>query len=307
MQLSDSQRLHGLVAATHTPFHADGLLHLEIVEKQARFLSDKGVDAVFIGGTTGESSSLTVAERLALAERWMQVVKGSDLRVIVHVGANCLADARALANQAQTLGAAAIAALTPCYFKPRSVEDLVACMADIAAAAPETPFYFYDIPSLTGVSLPMTAFLAQGKERIPSLVGLKFTNSDLVSYNECLHADGGQWDIPFGFDEIMLSALVLGARGAVGSSFNFAAPVYLRLMAAFQRGDLKAAREEQWNSVQIIKLLASYGYMGAAKATMKMLGVDVGPTRLPNASLSPGQAAKLEEQLERLGFFDAMQ
>ncbi|MDA1277901.1 MAG: dihydrodipicolinate synthase family protein [Verrucomicrobia bacterium] len=304
MNLPDSQRLHGLIAATHTPFYADGSLNLAVVERQAEHMVKNQVGTVFIGGTTGENSSLTFEERRALAQRWSEVVRGTKLRLVVHVGSNCLSDARALAAQAQALGAAAIAALSPSYFKPRTLDDLIASAAEIADGAPETPFYFYEIPSFTNVSLPMPAFLAQAPPRIPTLVGLKFTNPDLMAYNECLHADEGRWDIPWGLDEIMLSALALGARGAVGSSFNFAAPIYHRLMAAFQRGDLAAAREEQWRSVRLIKLLASYGYMGAAKATMKMLGVDVGLARLPNGTLSPQQTARLRSELEALGFFD---
>src|SRR5262249_39999814 len=149
----------------------------------------------------------------------------------------------------------------------------------VAAAAPSTPFYYYDIPSMTGISLPAPEFLAQAKDRIPTLVGLKFTNPDLMSYQLCLRAHERHWDIPFGLDEHMLGALAMGARGAVGSGFNFAAPVYNRLLAAFAKGDLETARTEQFRGVQIIQLFASYGYMGAAKAAMKMLGVDVGPAR----------------------------
>src|SRR5947208_724615 len=141
-------KLHGLVAATHTPFHPDGGLNLAAVEKQAEHLLRDGVAAVFVGGTTGESHSLTVEERLALAKRWAEVVRGSGLRLVVHVGANCLADARALAAQAQEVRADAIAAVAPSYFKPRSVDVLVACCAEIACAAPAVPFYFYDIPSM---------------------------------------------------------------------------------------------------------------------------------------------------------------
>jgi N-acetylneuraminate lyase len=102
----------------------------------------------------------------------------------------------------------------------------------------------------------------------------------------------------------MLGALATGARGAVGSSFNFAAPLYHGLIAAFERGDLDAARQAQLRSTQLIALLARYGYMGAAKATMAMLGVDVGPARLPNGSLSAEQAQALRRELETLGFFD---
>jgi N-acetylneuraminate lyase len=304
MPYPTSHPLHTLVPATHTPFHADGSLNLSAVEKQAAHLLKNNITTVFIGGSTGESSSLTLEERLQLATRWFEVIKGSSLKVVVHVGSNCLADSRTLAAQAQQLRAVAISALAPSYFKPKDVGTLIACAADIASAAPETPFYFYDIPVLTGVSLSMPDFLKQAPEKIPTLAGLKFTNPDLMAYQLCLHADGGSWDIPWGLDEIMLGALAMGAKGAVGSSFNFAAPVYQRLIKAFHAGDMKTAREEQFRSVRLIQLLASYGYMGAAKVTMKMLGVDVGPARLPNGSLTAEQTAALRGELEALGFFD---
>lgn len=298
------QRLTGLVAATHTPFHADGSLNLAIVEKQAAHLLANGVRTAFIGGSTGESHSLSLEERRALAKRWFEVTRGSDLKVVVHVGSNCLTDAAALARQAQELGALAVSALTPSYFKPRSIDVLIDCCAQIASAAPETPFYFYDIPVLTGVNLSMPDFLAAARERIPNLAGLKFTNPDLMSYQLCLRADGGTFDCPWGIDEALLGALAMGATGAVGSTYNFAAPIYHRLMTAFAKGDLAAARTEQFRSVQLIQVLARPGYMGAAKALMKTLGVDVGPARLPNTSLTTEQSRQLEHELLTLGFFD---
>jgi N-acetylneuraminate lyase len=124
-----------------------------------------------------------------------------------------------------------------------------------------------------------------------------------MEYQLCRAAHDGRFDIPFGFDEMMLGALAMGATGAVGSSFNFAAPVYNRLIAAFQKGDLATARTEQMRSVRVIQVLAARGYMGAAKATMQMLGVDVGPARLPNGSLTTEQAGELRRELEALGFF----
>jgi N-acetylneuraminate lyase len=304
MKLQDTQRLRGLVAATHTPFHADGSLNLAGVEKQAAHLLANQVTTVFIGGTTGESSSLSLDERHALARRWIEVARGTPMRVVVHVGSNSLGDARELAADAQRLGAAAIAALSPSYFKPRSPDVLLACAAEIAAAASATPFYFYDIPSMTGVSFPMADFLAQAGPRIPNLAGLKFTNSDLMSFQLCLHADGGAWDVPFGCDEFLLAALALGATGAVGSTYNFAAPIYHRVMRAFAAGDRQAARDEQFRSVRLVQLLAGAGFMGAAKAVMGMLGVDVGPARLPNGNPTPEQIATLRAALETMGFFD---
>ncbi|HEY5915137.1 MAG TPA: dihydrodipicolinate synthase family protein [Verrucomicrobiae bacterium] len=303
MHTSNPITLHGLIAATHTPLDNSGALNPAMVEKQAAHLLAQDVGTAFINGTTGESHSLTLAERRQLAERWIAVTRGTPLRVVVHVGSNCLADARALAAQAESLGAAAIAANAPCYFRPQNLDLLIACCGEIAAGAPHTPFYFYDIPMLTGVNLPMAEFLARGSERIPTLRGLKFTNPDLMAYQLCLRAEG-EFDVPWGMDEYLLGALAVGAKGAVGSSYNFAAPVYHRLIKAFQAGDLPTAQAEQFRSVRLVKLLAGYGYMGAAKVVMKMLGVDVGPARLPLGNLSSDQVLRLRKELDQLGFFD---
>ncbi|MCX7006022.1 MAG: dihydrodipicolinate synthase family protein, partial [Kiritimatiellaeota bacterium] len=232
--------LTGLVAAAHTPFKADGSLNLAIVEQQAAHLLKNKVATVFMGGSTGESHSLTLAERQQLAERWSEVTRGTKLGLVAHVGSNCLADARTLAAQAQHVGAQAIAMLSPSYFKPRNLDALIASCAEVAAAAPETPFYFYDIPSMTGTSFVMADFLAQAPEKIPTLVGLKYTNSNLMDYQLCLHAGDGRFDVPYGCDEWMMAAFALGAKGAVGSSYNFAAPVYQRLLVALAAGDLAA-------------------------------------------------------------------
>lgn len=297
-------RIDGLVAATHTPFHPDGALNLAIVEKQAAHLLANGVHTAFIGGTTGESSSLTLAERLALAERWMQVTRSSALGVIVHVGSNCVEDSRALAAQAQKLSASAISAVAPSYFKPRDVPSLVDTMAAIASAAPALPFYYYEIPSFTGIAISPSQFLEMAAERIPNLAGLKFTSSNLMEYQLCLAARDCSFDCPFGFDEMLLAALSLGAAGAVGSTYNFAAPIYHRLVAAFQAGDLAAARAEQLRSVRLIQILAARNFMAAAKSVMNFLGVEVGPPRLPTQFFCPEDQRHLRSELETLGFFD---
>lgn len=296
--------IHGLVAATHTPFHANGSLNLAMVENQAAHLLSTGVTRAFIGGTTGESHSLSLEERRALTIRWMEVTRGSDLNVIVHVGANCLSDVCSLATQAQELGAEAISALTPSYFKPRDVKSLVDCCVEIAAAAPGLPFFFYDIPGFTGVSLSMPEFLTQAQDRISNLAGIKFTNSDGMMFQQCLHHSEGAFSILWGTDECLLAGLALGATGAVGSSYNFGAPIYHRIIRAFEAGDLGTARKEQMHSVRMIARIASIGYMGAAKAVMKMLGVDVGPARLPHSNPDPDQIKALRADLEMMGFFD---
>jgi N-acetylneuraminate lyase len=181
---------------------------------------------------------------------------------------------------------------------------LIASCSEIASAAPGTPFYYYDIPTFTNVRLSMPDFLAKAADRIPTLRGIKFSNSDLMAYQKCLHALDGKFDMPWGFDEILLAALALGGEGAVGTTYNFAAPIYHRIIAAFKLGDMKAARAEQFRSVQLIEMLASFGFIAATKAAMGFLGIDVGPARLPLPNLGDDQRKRLQSSLEKLGFFD---
>ena len=293
-----TQRLIGLVPAVLTPFDASGDLHLAAVEKQVQLCLTDGVAAAFVGGTTGEFSSLTIPERKALTERWADAARGTALRVVVHVGCNALRDSEDLAAHAQKHGVAAIATVAPNYVKPKTVPQLAEWCAKLAAAAPATPFYFYDIPSMTGVSLSMPEFLTNHAKDIPSLAGLKFTNSDLMAFQQLKHVEGGKFDVVWGFDEYLLAALVLGAEGAVGSTYNFAAPLYQRIIAAVKAKDLAAARTEQFRSVQLIALMLRYGFLTSAKEAMRMRGVDLGPVRSPNPNMSAEQARLFRQEME---------
>jgi N-acetylneuraminate lyase len=295
--------IEGICAATHTPFHDDGSLNLTAVERQRDHLLSRGVTQVFIGGSTGESHSVSTAERRALAERWAAAAKGTALRVIVHVGSNNLSDAAELAAHAQGTGAAAVSMLAPSYFKPRSLADLVSCCAKVASAAPALPFYYYDIPVLTGVNFSMEEFLNTAPAAIPNLAGIKYTNPDLMAFQLALRAGGGKFDLPWGCDEFYLAALALGAKGAVGSTFNFAPGVYQRLQKAYAAGDMATARAEQFRSVQLVQVVARRGYMGCAKALMGHLGVPVGPARLPNANPDAAGVKAMLGELEAIGYF----
>ena len=115
-----------LIAATYTPFDAAGRLMLGVIPRLAAHLAASGVDGVFIGGTTGESLSLTVAERISLADAWVGPAREHGLKLMVHVGASAIADAVALAAHADGLGVEAISAMAPSYFKPATVADLAA-------------------------------------------------------------------------------------------------------------------------------------------------------------------------------------
>jgi len=226
------------------------------------------------------------------------------MEIVVHVGSNCLSDARALASQAGKAQARAVAATAPSFFKPKNVAVLLEWCREIAAAAPETPFYFYDIPILTGVNLSMPELLEAADDSIPNFAGLKFTNQDLYSFQRCLRVRGGKFDIAFGFDEMLLAALAVGAVGAVGSTYNFSATIHHRIIEAFGKGDMQRARDEQFKSVETIRTLTEHGFLAATKAVMEILGIPVGRARAPQDSFDAAAIRELRSDLERLGFFE---
>jgi N-acetylneuraminate lyase len=293
--------LDGLIAAVHTPIGPDGSLALGAVERQAEHLAAARVEGVFVGGTTGEAHSLTSRERMDLARRWAEIGPAHSLRVVVHVGHNCQPDACELARQAGQLGIDAIAAVAPSYFKPADTDSLLDFLAPVAAAAPTTPFYYYDIPSLSGVRLPTAELLERAPDRIATFAGLKYTNNDLPQYLDCHQRFGQRFTLLFGYDELLLAALALGAPGAVGSTYNFAAPLYRKVMRSLTASDLFSARHAQARANQFIRTLSRYGFLPATKAVMGFLGVDCGPVRPPLRPLTPAEAASLRDELETTG------
>jgi N-acetylneuraminate lyase len=283
-----------LIAAPPTPFLPTGDLDLSAVERQAGRLIETGVAGAFVCGTTGEGMSLTADERGRLAARWCAVATGTPLRVIVHVGSNCLADAKALAAHAEGLGAGGISTLAPSYHRPATVAALVDWCAAVAAAAPRTPFYYYDIPSFTHVHLPMRSFLEAAAPAIPTLAGLKVSNPDLIGFQQC-RALGDRFELYWGIDEVLVAALAVGASGAVGSTYNVAAPVYHRLIAAFERGDWAVARREQLRSVELVVELGRRGFLASLRALMGLQGVPVGAPRPPHRALTEQETKELRE------------
>ncbi len=296
------EHIEGLLVAPFTPMDANAGVVLDVVEKQADFISRNGVTGVFICGTTGESLSLTVAERIELAERWVAAAP-DGFKVIPHVGHNSLEASKTMAAHAQKIGAWGIGAMSPVFFKP-SLAELVAFCGEVAAAAPDLPFYYYHIPAMTGVCHPMVDFLKAADEKIPNLAGVKFTYEDMMDYQLCRQLDGGRFDMLYGRDEIVLCGLALGAKGAIGSTFNYMAPLYVRLIEAFEAGDLDTARELQDKSMQVVLLLHKYGGVRCGKAIMKLTGLDCGPTRMPLPAFTPGEYESLQADLEAIDFFD---
>ena len=273
------QKFQGLIAAPFTPLDSNGEIAPAKVHDLADHLKENRVQGAFIIGSTGEGVSLTLPEKKAIIRAWREE-ETSDFRVMALVASNSLKEACELAEFIQDSGLYGLAVLPPFYFKPPSVVELVDYFRAIAGAAPEIPVYYYHIPALTGVNFPMIHFL-QHAQNIPNLAGIKYTAQDLMDFRKCIIFDGARYDVMWGIDEILLSALAMGARGGVGSTYNYAAPVYHKLMEAFDRGDLEEARVWQSKSIQIVDILVRHGGIPAGKYFMKYIGLDCGVFRHP--------------------------
>jgi N-acetylneuraminate lyase len=303
--MADKFWMTGLVPATFTPMHADGSLNLAQTVPMVERLLGHAVRALFVCGTTGESASLTTAERKATLEAFIAASAGR-IPVVAHVGHTALADARELAAHAQRSGAAAVAAMPPYFFKPATVDALVACMADIAAAAPALPFYYYHIPGMSGVSLDMGAFLRRAADRIPTLAGIKYTAPTLYEFQTCAALDGGRFNMVFGVDEMLLGGLAAGAQGAVGSTYNLAAPLYHEVIARFAAGKHAEAQRLQWLSARMVQAVCKHRPLPALKSMMALAGVDCGPVRLPLVAMAADEIEALKRELAEIGFLEWM-
>lgn len=295
--------MDGLIAAAVAPLKPDGTLGLEKAEVIVDKLVEQGVNGLYVCGSTGEGMSLSDDERQAITEAYINAARGR-IRVMVQVGHNSLASAVKLARHAQEVGAAAISATCPSYFSLDSLQILIESMAQVAAGAPELPFYYYHIPTLTGVDGDMVDFLRLAGDRIPNLRGLKYSLPKLNEFQLCQEFDHGRFEILWGVDEMLLGAAATGAKGAVGSTYNIAPAAYLRILKAVNEGRLEEARLWQSRTARMVRVLASYPFHAALRETMKLLGMECGPCRLPLRSLTDEQAAQLRQSLEQIGFFD---
>lgn len=290
-------KLRGLVAPVFTPMRADGSLDLDRVEALADHVIGQAVVGVFVAGTTGEGLSLTVPERRRLTERWSAVARGK-FPVIAHVGHVCLSDAKELAEHAQQAGATAIAAVPPFYYSPERVDEVASSCAQIAAAARRLPFYYYHIPGYTGVKIDVIEFLSHALDQIPTMAGLKFSDPDLDGLGRALELMGDAYDCFFGVDELLLPALSVGATAAIGTTYNFAAAQYRQLIDAYRNGSPEEARRIQDEVRGLAHVMGFRGGLSAMKATMRLLGVDCGPCRLPLRTLTDADLDALAADLE---------
>jgi putative N-acetylneuraminate lyase len=299
------EKIIGLIDAPFTPFHANGEVNLEPIERYAQMLQHNGLKGVFINGSSGEGYMLTTEERMQLAERWVSVAP-AGFKVIVHVGSCCLKESVALARHAEKIGAWGVGAMAPPFPKIGRVEELVDYCAAIAEAAPSLPFYYYHIPAFNGAFLPMTDLLKAVDGRIPNFAGIKYTYESLYEYNQCRLYKDGKYDMLHGQDETILPSLAQGgAKGGIGGTTNYNGRELVGIIDAWNRGDLETAREKQNFSQTVINVICHFrGNIVGGKRIMKFLGFDLGPNRTPFRNMTDEEEAQIRRELEEIGFFE---
>lgn len=280
------------IPAAFTPFSDEGTIDLPAIGKYANYLLREQLRCVFVNGTTGESLLLTVDERLQLAEAWFEHGR-RGLRIMVHVGHDCIHEAERLAAHANQHGAEGIACMAPSFFLPRNVDELIDYLEPIAAAAPATDFYFYHLPSMTGVSLDMDEMIAKSAKRIPTFAGVKYTHEDLNEYQRCEARWRSKYRLLWGRDELLLPALSFHARGGVGSIYNLTPRAFAAVADSFFAGDRDRALHVSCQVNQFIEEIKKVGVIPAGKVLLAELGIGSGGARLPLKTLSDAERAQV--------------
>lgn len=298
------EKIKGLIDAPFTPFHEDGSLNLAPIPEYAALLARNGLKGVFINGSSGEGYMLTEGERMQLAEAWMAAVP-KDFKVIVHVGSTSVMSSRRLAEHAQKIGAWGIGAMATPFPKIGNIEQLCRYCEEIASAAPELPFYYYHIPAFNGAFLSMYDFLNAVDGRIPNFAGIKYTFESLYEYNRCRRYQNGKFDMLHGQDETILPCLAMGgAQGGIGGTTNYNGRCLTGILEAWEKGDLEKARQLQDFAQDVIDVICNFrGNIVGGKRIMKLIGLDLGPNRVPFMSVTDEEEQELRRQLEAIDFF----
>lgn len=293
----------GLIAAPFTPMTENGDMDISKIEEYYHFLKRNKVTGAFICGSTGEGVSLTFEEKVSLMKEWAKWTKDdAGFSLMMFLGGTNIRECQQLAALAEQEKVDAISFTSPYYFKPADAKQLAKCCAEIASEAPNTDFYYYHIPVLTGGNYNMIDLLKEVDGKIPNFKGIKYTHEDFMDFLSCMNYKEGKYNMLWGRDENMLSALALGCRGAVGSTYNYAAPLYHDLIGAFDRNDLKKANKLQQKSIDMITLLGKYGGIATGKAYMKLVGLDCGEFRLPIKNMSAEDFENFQKDVQNLDF-----
>ena len=290
--------LQGVIAAMLTPMRDGGArVDAEAVARLVSRLVDKGIDGLYVAGTTGEGLYLSPEEHQELARAVLKAARG--VPVVVHVGALTTAQAVALARQAVQVGATAVAAIPPPYYS-LTREELLAHFAAIATAAEPLPLYLYNIPSHARNELP-PALVAECVRRIPSVRGIKDSSGVVGRIPDLIKTLGPGCEVVCGNDDKVLHAFQSGAAGVVASGACVFPELYLEVHADWKSGRTAAAQAAQARIVAMQQVLGSGARLGWYKYVLALRGIPVGGVRAPLSDPTPAEQEAIRTGLRGLG------
>ena len=192
----NNKKIDGLIAAPFTPFDNFGNLNVDLIPSYYNLLKSNGVRGAFICGSTGEGVSLTFNEKIEVLQAWAVLTKSdSDFSLMMFLGGTNIKECKELAKISEEMGVDAISFTSPYYFKPANIFQLAKCCEEIAAMAPNTPFYYYHIPVLTGGHFAMIDLLKEIDGKIPTFSGIKYTHEDFMDFLSCMNFQEGKYNM----------------------------------------------------------------------------------------------------------------
>lgn len=294
--MSDMKKYEGIIPAFYACYDAEGNINPAAVRELTRWFIEKGVQGLYVGGSSGECIYQSKEERKLVLENVMAEAKGK-ITIIAHIACNNTADSKELAAHAESVGVDAIAAIPPIYFKlpPYAIAKY---WNDMSEAAPNTDFIIYNIPQLAGVSL--TPALLREMLKNPRVIGVKNSSMPVQDIEE-FRAEGCA--VFNGPDEQLLSGLVAGAIGGIGGTYGAMPELYIKIYNLVKENKIAEAREIQDACLQIIiNLCGCKGNMYAViKAVLRKMGApDCGGVRAPLFNLVPEDEAQVDKCVEMI-------
>lgn len=273
----------GVIPAFYACYDDEGNISTERTKQLTQYLIDKGVQGLYVGGSSGECIYQSKEERKLTLESVMEVAKGK-ITIIAHVACNNTADSAELAAHAQSLGVDAIASIPPIYFKLPE-HAIAAYWNDISAAAPETDFIIYNIPQLAGVALTMPLFKKMLENK--KVIGVKNSSMPVQDIQMFKDAGGEDFVVFNGPDEQFISGRMMGASGGIGGTYAVMPELFLKANALFEEGNFETAKAIQYDICRIIyAMCACHGNLYAVmKELLKRKGVNIGGVRAPLANI----------------------
>lgn len=278
----------GACTALVTPF-LDDKINYPMAQMLLQRQLNAGIDAVVLAGTTGESATLTDDEKLELFRRCKDHA-GDDCMIIAGTGSNATAHAVELSQAAQACGADALLVVSP-YYNKATEDGLVAHYMSIAHAV-SIPVILYNVPSRTGVDMPVTAY--KRLSAIPNIVGVKEASTDITKIARIRSACPQDFFVWAGNDDQTVPVISLGGQGVISVLSNVYPTETNAMAQAALAGDFDTAAALQCELLPLIDLLFCEVNPIPVKAIMKYIGYDCGKCRLPLTALSAGSTKKLD-------------